>query len=90
MTCHTNIVILIVFLIIISLFFFSIIYYLDENADETFEDAFYTSAQIQTSIGMSNASDRVSIRNWITIQSIISYILNIILVIYLSVALSKI
>ncbi len=87
---HKNKIILIILLIIICLFFFSIIYYIDENSDETYQDAFYTSVQIQTSIGMSNASNRISIKNWITIQSILAYILNIILVIYLSVVLTKI
>jgi hypothetical protein len=87
---HKYITILIVALIIICIFTFTIIYLVDENTDDTFQEAFYTSIQIQTSIGMSNASDRKSIRNWITVQSILSYLLNIFLVIYLSIALTKI
>jgi hypothetical protein len=87
---HKYIIILIVALIIICIFTFTIIYLVDENTDDTFQEAFYTSIQIQTSIGMSNASDRKSIRNWITAQSILSYLLNIFLVIYLSIALTKI
>ena len=90
MYSHKSIIILIIALILISIFFFSVIYLINEHADETYQDAFYTSIQIQTSIGMSNASDRRPIRNWITAQSIIAYMLNIILVIYLSVALIKV
>jgi predicted membrane protein len=77
-------------LIIICVFTFTVIYLADEETDHTFQEAFYTSVQIQTSIGMSNASDRKSLRNWITAQSILSYILNILLVIYLSMTLAKI
>jgi hypothetical protein len=87
---HLRIVILVSFLIIICLFFFSIIYFLDENSDPSYEDAFYTSVQIQTSIGLDSTSNRLSIRNWITVQSILAYILNISLVIYLSVAIIKV
>jgi hypothetical protein len=90
MYSHKSIIFLIVALIIISVFFFSVIYLINEHADENYQDAFYTSIQIQTSIGMSNASDRRPIRNWITAQSIIAYMLNIILVIYLSVALIRV
>lgn len=79
-----NIVILLIFLIVICTLTFSIIYFIDENSDESYEDAIYTSIQVQTSIGMSNASDRLSLRNWITAQSIIAYTLNILLVLYLS------
>ena len=87
---HKYIIILLAVLIIICLFTFTIIYFANKNDDETFQEAFYTSVQIQTSIGMSNAADRIHLRNWITTQSILSYLLNIFLVIYLSVALSKI
>ncbi len=90
MFSNKNIIILTAALILISTFTFSIIYLINKGSDETYQDAFYTSVQIQTSIGMSNASDRISIRNWITVQSILAYILNIILVIYISVALTKI
>lgn len=90
MISHKAIIILTICLILISTFTFSIIYLINKGSDETYQDAFYTSVQIQTSIGMSNASDRLSIRNWITAQSILAYILNIVLVIYLSVALVKI
>ena len=90
MISHKAIILITVGLILISTFTFSIIYLINKGSDESYEDAFYTSVQIQTSIGMSNASDRLSIRNWITVQSILAYIFNIVLVIYLSVALVKI
>lgn len=90
MFSHKGIIFLTVSLIIISIFLFSVIYLINKDSTESFEDAFYTSVQIQTSIGMSNASDRLSIRNWITAQSILAYLLNIILVIYLGAFLMKI
>jgi hypothetical protein len=84
------IIILIIALIIICIFTFTVIYLVDDNTDNTFQDAFYTSIQIQTSIGMDNESNRKSIKNWITAQSILAYLLNILLVIFLSVFLAKI
>jgi hypothetical protein len=90
MFSHKGVIILTIILILICIFTFSIIYQINKDYHESYEDAFYTSIQIQTSIGMSNASDRTSIRNWITAQSILAYILNIILVIYLSGFLIKI
>lgn len=90
MISHKAIIFLTIGLILICTFTFSIIYLINEAPGEGYEDAFYTSVQIQTSIGMSNASDRVSIRNWITAQSILAYILNIMLVIFLGLFLTKI
>lgn len=86
---HKYIIILIISLIIICLFTFTIIYLVDDKTDRTFLEAFYTSVQIQTSIGMDDQSSRESVKNWITIQSILTYIFNILLVIYLSVIVSK-
>jgi hypothetical protein len=84
------IIILIISLIIICLFTFTIIYLVDDENDKTFLEAFYTSVQIQTSIGMDDESSRQSIKNWITVQSILTYIFNILIVIYLSVVVSRI
>jgi hypothetical protein len=87
---HKYVIILIISLIIICLFTFTIIYLVDDENDKTFLEAFYTSVQIQTSIGMDDESSRQSIKNWITVQSILTYIFNILIVIYLSVVVSRI
>jgi hypothetical protein len=85
-----GIIILCIALIIISVVFFSIIYLINKVDGESYDDALYTSIQIQTSIGLdNNISNRASIRNWITVQSIITYILNIALVVFLGTILVK-
>ncbi len=85
-----GIIILCIALIIISVVFFSIIYLINKVDGENYDDAIYTSIQIQTSIGLdNNISNRASIRNWITVQSIITYILNIALVVFLGTVLVK-
>lgn len=71
--------ILILGLIIISILLFTIIYFL---IDETlfFSDALYYSVQIQTSIGAINISEDRTIKNVVTVQSLISFTLGIALV----------
>jgi len=86
---HKGVIILCIALIIISTIFFSIIYLIDKQTGQSYEDALYTSIQIQTSIGMDNEASRTSIKNWITVQSVITYILNIALVITLGSFLTR-
>jgi hypothetical protein len=66
-------------LIIISTLLFTIIYYLLDDKIY-FDDALYYSVQIQTSIGAIDISRDKTIKNVVTVQSIISYALGITLV----------
>jgi hypothetical protein len=85
---YTLILILILGIICISLLTFTVIYYL---TDETlsFDDALYYSVQIQTNIGAIDISEDRTIKNIVTTQSLIAYILGILLVIIISIITSR-
>jgi len=80
-------VILVIGIIIISCITFTLIYY---NYQNSFDDALYLSVQIQSSVGIDATSkNKEQVKNWITVQSIITYILNITIVIILSEYFTK-
>lgn len=80
------ILILIIVAIAINAITFTFIYF---AVDDTIglDDAFYYSVQIQTSVGAIDTSKNSALKNWITAQSVIMFILNITLAIYVSIAI---
>ncbi len=76
--------VLFVSLEIIVIFSFAAIYNaLNVNEIRDYMDGLYLSVQIQTSIGMSENISTKVLKNWVTIQSIISDILNILLITFI-------
>ena len=75
-------------LIIINVVLFMLIYFL---MDETIhlDDALYYSVQIQTTIGAVDTSKERSIKNMVTIQSIVAFTLNAFLIIFLTMGISR-
>lgn len=80
------IVIILCILVILNTALFSIIYDVENG---TFGESVYLSIQVQTLVGLSDASNKHDLRTWITIQSVIAYILNILLVTYIGVIVLK-
>jgi hypothetical protein len=85
-----NYLLLILFLIILCCVVFSIIYYAIDDTD-SYENALYLSVQIQTSVGIDieGVKDRAGVRNWITVQSILAYTLNILVVVFIAEYISR-
>ena len=76
--------VLFVSLEIIVIFTFAAIYNaLNVNEIRDYTDGLYLSVQIQTSIGMSENISTKVLKNWVTVQSIISDILNILLITFI-------
>ena len=76
--------VLFVSLEIIVIFSFAAIYNaLNVKEIRDYMDGLYLSVQIQTSIGMSENISTKVLKNWVTIQSIISDILNILLITFI-------
>lgn len=88
---YTKWLIIIIFLIITSATVFTLIYYNAEGYTNNFDDALYLAIQVQTSIGVdvTGIENRTPVKNWITVQSIIAYTLNIFIVIFISVAIGQ-
>lgn len=80
------IVIILCILIILNVILFSIIYDVENG---TYGESMYLSIQVQTLVGLSDASNKHDLRTWITIQSVVAYILNILLVTYIGVIVLK-
>jgi hypothetical protein len=71
----------IIILIICNIIIFAVVYHqMDTPELPTWTDSFYLSIQIQTTIGMSEVPNK-NVRNLVTLQSLISYVLNILLAI---------
>ena len=69
---------------LITIFVFAAIYNaLNVNEIRDYTDGLYLSVQIQTSIGMSENISTKLLKNWVTVQSIISDILNILLITFI-------
>lgn len=79
-------VIILVILEITTIFVFAAIYNA-LNTDEVrdYMDGLYLSIQIQTAIGMSESIRTKPLKVWISVQSIISDILNISLIIFIGI-----
>ena len=74
---------------IISFFLFAYLYYkVDDPVYINFTDGLYISSQVCTTVGMSEIPENASIRTLIIIQSFISLIINIMLVIFISKVIS--
>jgi len=83
----TTIVLILLFLVILNVVVFTIIY---DNVDSYgFDESLYLAVQIQTSIGLSDAFSHKDLRYYITTQSAIAYILNILLVTYIALIIVK-
>ena len=83
-------VILLIVFEIIAIFIFAFIYSsLETNEVRDFFDGIYLSVQIQTAIGMSNTINERNLQVWITIQSIISDILNILLITFIAMFIGQ-
>lgn len=80
------VVIILILLIIANVFIFAWIYDIENG---TFNDGLYLSVQVQTLVGLSDASRHYDLRTWITIQSIVAYILNLLLVTFISIVFLK-
>lgn len=80
------IVIILLILVILNVILFSIIY---ENENKNYDESIYLSIQIQTLVGLNGVSEKTNLRTWITIQSVVAYILNILLVAYIGVIILK-
>ena len=79
-------VIILIILIIINVFIFAWIYDVENG---TFNEGLYLAVQVQTLVGLSDASRHSDLRTWITIQSIIAYVLNLLLVTFISLIFLK-
>ena len=76
---------------IIVIFAFAAIYNaLNVNEIRDYTDGIYLSVQIQTSIGMSENISTKVLKNWVTAQSIISDILNILLITFIGLYIGNI
>ena len=65
---------------------FALIYrYWDDRSVKYWDDAFFLSVQIQTSIGITPTDELGYIKNIITIQAIVSDILNILLITFVGI-----
>jgi len=87
----TRYLIILIIIILISLISFSIIYYNCEGYEDYFSEAFHLSVQIQTGIGIdvTNYQRFPAIKNWTTVQSVIAYICNILIVILISIYIGQ-
>lgn len=82
--------VLFVALEIIVIFGFAAIYNaLNVNEIRDYLDGLYLSVQIQTSIGMSENISTKLLKNWVTVQSIISDILNILLITFIGLYIAN-
>ena len=83
-------VIVLTVIFIINFFGFAYLYYnVDDPVIVTYTDGLYLSSQVVTSIGMSEIQGNSTIRTLIIIQSVISFVTNILLVIFVSIVISK-
>jgi hypothetical protein len=69
--------IVIIFIIIFSFIYFSINRDSIEEQDKGYLNSLYTSITIQTNIGMKAEPKKTSLKYWIMIQSLLSYIITI-------------
>jgi hypothetical protein len=75
---------------LITIFVFAAIYNaLNVNEIRDYTDGLYLSVQIQTSIGMSENISTKLLKNWVTVQSIISDILNILLITFIGLYIAN-
>jgi hypothetical protein len=80
----TYFLILVAGLIILSCLMFTIIYYIVDDKI-SFNEAFYFSVQIQTSVGAIDSTvNNIAIKNSITAQSLLAFMLNILLAVGVS------
>ncbi len=83
-------VILLITLEIIAIFVFGLIYdRLETTEVRDYMEGLYLSVQIQTAIGMSNTITERNLQVWITIQSIVSDILNILLITFIAMYIGQ-
>ncbi len=79
---------IIIILIICSIIIFAVVYHQTDTPElPTWTDSFYLSIQVQTTVGMSEVPNK-NVRNLVTVQSLISYILNILLAIILGLTIT--
>ena len=79
---------IVIILIICNIIIFAVIYHQTDTPElPTWTDAFYLSIQVQTTIGMSEVPNK-NVRNLVTLQSLIAYILNIIFAILLGLTIT--
>lgn len=82
MDFHVKSFIITIIIVIIFIIIFSFIYYsinndsIDED-DKGYLNSLYTSITIQTNIGMKPEPKKTSMKYWIMVQSLLSYIITI-------------
>jgi cell division protein YceG involved in septum cleavage len=72
-----TIAIVIIFIFIFSFIYFGIIRDSIDEQDKGYLNSLYTSITIQTNIGMKAEPKKLSMKYWIMVQSILSYIITI-------------
>lgn len=85
--------ILFIIISIINVIVFTFIYKVVDQADiKNFNSALYLSVQISIGKGMSNFNEQssVAIRDWITVQSTVTYIIDIFLVIFIGLFVGEV
>lgn len=82
--------IILVILEVATIFAFAGIYTLIDTAEVAdYLDGLYLSIQIQTSIGVSGNINSKTLRTWLSVQSILSDVLNIFLIAFVGIYIGK-
>jgi hypothetical protein len=77
-------------LIVILTITFAIIYKVVNGLEvDDWNDAFFLAIQIQSGVGISNLKNKTSINNWVTLQTSLSYFLDILLVTFIGLYIAE-
>lgn len=79
--------ILLIFLWVLNITIFAIVYY--NIISHNITEAFYLSVQIGTTTGMSAIPESAALKNYITLQSLISFAINIFLIVIIGINVAK-
>jgi len=82
--------VILVILELITIFIFAAIYHMiDKTEIRDYITGLYLSVQVQTAVGVYGSINSVSIRGWVTLQSVIADILNLFLIAFVGIYIGK-
>lgn len=84
-----DLIIILLFIYVIVIVAFAYIYYQYDKTNISFGDGIYLSCQIATLVGLSEGGKTYNVKVWVTIQSIISFLLNITLVSFIGIYINR-
>jgi len=85
-----DLIIILLFIYVILIVAFAYIYNEADSGNITFGEGFFLSCQIATLVGLSEGGKYQNVKPWITVQSIVSFLLNVILVAVIGIYISTI